>query len=529
MSARVVAWIRANPVLVAAIAAGLIARVVLWAWTGRVIDDAYITIKHAKNLVDGLGLTHHLGEEGPVHGFTSALSVLIPIPGEAIGSGGGLIVLRLTSLAAFVAAVVFAARICGRLELGTWPTGLVLAYLALDQNQIFYGVAGMETQIATAVLLAGVYYVLVDDFVRAGVLLGLAPLARPDFIVWVAPAYVYLLIRDRDRALKAGLIAAAIILPWLAFTMLYYGSPVPNTIIAKSQAFGPDFPALTDPGAWGGYIVDPLLTTTKEYFNQLGPFIERNYVTATPLPRTVWEVVGWTVATLAVVGAGATWRRPAMRPAIVAVGLWSAYRIAFVGDGYFEWYGVPIIAVIMILAAAGLQRLLGSRPAPLAAAAAAVALLYAVHIPFTYPLEARVQHEIEDPVRDQVGRYLGEVTRVGETMTAEPAGYVAFYTNATLLDFPGLTSTTVTDALAEPENETSARSGNGVAGLVGLFAPDWLILRPTEWAYASALYPRTAARYALAREFRADGVSKSQGGLTVTNADDAFLVLRRVR
>ena len=34
----------------------------------------------------------------------------------------------------------------------------------------------------------------------------------------------------------------------------------------------------------------------------------------------------------------------------------------------------------------------------------------------TLPLEDRVQHQIEDPVRDQVGRYLGEVAKEGETI-----------------------------------------------------------------------------------------------------------------
>ena len=69
--------------------------------------------------------------------------------------------------------------------------------------------------------------------------------------------------------------------------------------------------------------------------------------------------------------------------------------------------------------------------------ATVLALAYAIHIPFTLPLEAGVQHEIEDPVRDQVGRYLGEVAKAGETIVTEPSGYVGYYTNATLLDYPG--------------------------------------------------------------------------------------------
>ena len=59
----------------------------------------------------------------------------------------------------------------------------------------------METQIAVAVLFAGVYYVLVEDYPKSGVALGLAVLARPDFVLWVAPAYVFLIVRNTGEAL----------------------------------------------------------------------------------------------------------------------------------------------------------------------------------------------------------------------------------------------------------------------------------------------------------------------------------------
>ena len=67
-------------------------RLAFWAYTGRVWEDALITIAHARNAVAGLGLTHHAGEP-PTHGFTSALSVLIPLVGEAISRDGGLFVI----------------------------------------------------------------------------------------------------------------------------------------------------------------------------------------------------------------------------------------------------------------------------------------------------------------------------------------------------------------------------------------------------------------------------------------------------
>ena len=518
-------WARANPIAAGAIAAGLVARVVFWAMTDRRIDDALITVKHAKNLAGGDGLVHHLGE-GAVHGFTSALSVLVPIPGELIAEGGGFVALRLASLVAFVVAVVYANRICRELELGPWPTGLVLAYLALDQNQIFFGMAGMETQIAVAVLLAGVYYVLVEDYTRSGVWLGLAVLARPDFLLWVVPAYAFLLWRSREGTARAWLISAAIVAPWLIFTTIYYGSPVPHTVVAKSADsafFAPHFPSLTDVGGWWTFLGDQIHLAGHDWM-QLAPFRERFFVASAPLPYTLLKVIAYGVVGLALVGAAATWRRVSWRPAIAYAALFVLYRIFAVGLGYNEWYGPPAIALIFILAAAGLDRL--TRRAAtwmVAVPATALALAFAMHIPFTFPLERTIQHDIEDRVRVQMGDYLAEVAGPGDTMGSESAGYVAYDTNATLYDYPGLTSPAVVDALEDP-----APHQIGIYGVAQLLHPDWLILRPDEYEHMTEADPETASLYEPARTFKVPGEPLSQWGLDVYNIDREFVVLHRV-
>ena len=518
------AWLRARPLLVGAIVAGLAVRIAYWVVADRRLDDALITIKHAKNLADGHGLTHHLGEDGPVHGFTSVLSVLVPVPGELVADGGGLVVIRLVSLVAFVAAAIYAYRIARELGLGPWPTGLALGYLALDQNQIFYGTAGMETQIAVAVLLASVYYVLVEDFTKSGIWLGLALLARPDFALWVGPALLYLLIRSRDGVARTWLAAIAVVAPWVIFATLYYGSPIPNTIIAKSQAFSPGFPPPLAVGDWFDFGWN-LLKAHKDDWTTLAPFLERAFILDTPLPRTLLKLIAWTVGALAIIGAVVTWRRrPSWRPAVVYVLAWIAYKIVFLTVGYFEWYGMPALALIFLLAAAGLQWLTDERRWVFAAVPATVLVAaYAIHIPFTLPLERRVQQQIEDAVRDRVGRYLGEMAEVGESIVTEPAGYVGFYTNATLYDYPGLTSRTVAEALdANPEFSNPL-------GPVPLLRPDWLVLRPGELEFFRLAYPDEARLYEEAERFAvAEADSPLElGGLSILNVDRDFIVLRR--
>ena len=64
--------------------------------------------------------------------------------------------------------------------------------------------------------------------------------------------------------------------------------------------------------------------------------------------------------------------------------------------------------------------------------ATALALAFAAQIPFTMPLEARVQ-QIEDQVRQPLGEYIGQVVPAGDTIVAEPSGYIGYWSNATLL------------------------------------------------------------------------------------------------
>ena len=316
--ARAWAYARANPMLVGFIVVGLIARIVFWAVTDRRLDDALITIKFDKNLADGFGLVHNLGD-GHVHGFTSALSVLVPLPGELIYHGGGLLLIRLVSLGCFMLAAIYANRIAGELDVGRLPLAFALAYLALDQNQVFFGVAGMETQIAVAVLFGAIYYILAEDYARSGVTLGLAVLARPDFVLLLAPAYVFLVVRNARRSVRAAALTAAVVLPWIIFTTIYYGSPIPNTIAAKSLAFAPDFPGITHIGAWFDFLRDHI-SANQGSWTLFGPFFEAAFIVKSPLAYGIAKAIAVIVAVLAVIGqprpsgGGAGYRRSLTSP-----------------------------------------------------------------------------------------------------------------------------------------------------------------------------------------------------------------------
>src|SRR6184192_544442 len=515
------------------IAAAVAARLVFWTTTNRMFEDGLTTITHARNVPLGLGLVHHAGE-GNVHGFTSALGVLIPLAGELIHQGSGMFAMRIASLVAVGIALVYARLICRDLSLGKFPTGFVLAYLAFDQNMIFYGMSGMETQVAVAVILGGVYHVRRQDLVASGIWLGLAPLARPEFVLWVAPALAYLAVTHLRRAFAPAGIASAIVAPWLIFTTAYYGSPVPNTVLAKS-AVSP-IPALLSGGSpltWLQWFGGQIGGHVALLLYHLEPFHEVWSTAAAPLPGLVLIVIAVVMADLLAIGLLASRQVTGWRPVLAFLGLFFAYRVYFIPTiNYYDWYLPPFLALVVILVAAGLQRIYVWRPMITKSLSVALAFAFAMHMPFSFGVEAKVQ-AVENEVRTNVAEYLKATVPPGESVTSESAGYIGFYGGVKLFDYPGLTSKTSVRALqALPPDQRD------LPHLVAALRPDWLVLRPWELNSLREQFPEIAAEYQVVRVFQMSGVSDAQldadgantisfGGLSETDVDEKFIVLRK--
>jgi len=524
---------RADVMLRGFIAAAVAARLVFWTTTNRMFEDGLTTITHARNVPLGLGLVHHAGE-GNVHGFTSAIGVLIPLAGELVHQGSGMFAMRVASLIAVCIALVYARLICRDLRLGAFPTAFVLAYLAFDQNMIFYGMSGMETQVAVTVILGGVYHVRRQDLVASGIWLGLAPLARPEFVLWVAPALAYLALGNLRRAIAAGGITGAIVAPWIVFTTAYYGSPIPNTVVAKATVS--PIPAILSNGSplpWLEWLFGQVTGHIELLLYHFEPFHEVWSTAAAPLPGPVLIVIAVVVADLFAIGLVASRQVAGWWPALAFIGLFFAYRVYFIPTiNYYDWYLPPFLALVMIVVAAGLQRIYAWRHAITRILSIALALAFAMHMPFSFAVESKVQ-AVENEVRTNVAEYLKATVPPGESVTSESAGYIGFYGGVKLFDYPGLTSKTSVRALqALPPDQRD------LPHLVAALKPDWLVLRPWELESLRQQFPEIAAEYEVVRVFQMPGAPDAQldvdgattisfGGLSETDVDEKFIVLRK--
>jgi len=509
--------------LVAAIALALLARLGFWLYTGRTWEDALITTTHALSAVDGIGLTHHAGEP-LVHGFTSPISVLIPLIAEFLWSGSGLIALKAASLVAGAATIMVAYRLSQRLNLTRCATAFFLAYLALNHNHIFYGMTGMETQIAVLLLLASFLAVLQERAIASGLWLGGCLLARPDFVLWVAPALAFFWWRRLRAGLGATLATLALPLPWLLFSTLYYGSPIPNTVVAKSLSYV-SRPALGDSWAeWGSWLAERLEAYRYAFWRYFMPFLEQDAVSVVDLPLRFryFALVAAVFLGLAILGVWSQRRRAGLYPLLGYVLLFSAYRVLFLFPYYFTWYLPPYTAAIALLAAAGLNHIHRYWLRSLAASLAiALAVLYALHLPLSFTLEARIQRQIEDQVRRPLSEYLGRIVQPGEAIASESAGYVGYYSRAKLYDYPGLTSPTVIAALQQLPFEQRTMNH-----LIRELEPAWLVLRPQEEARLAREFPSVFARYRLEKRYQTK-VELAFGGFRYNNIDREFAIFKR--
>lgn len=527
LRAHVSAWAAGNRLAVTAMLLALVTRVIYWQVTERKFEDGLITIAHARSVAEGIGLTHHPGE--PVtHGFTTALSVLIPTVGELLDflpQMDGFLMLRLVSLVAVVAAIFFANRIANGLGVATFPKAFALLFLAVDYNHIFYGMAGMETQVGVAILLGSVDAAMRRSVLQAGILFGLCPLARPDFLLFVGPALLGWFLADRRSAIRVGGLAAAVVAPWVIFTTAYFGSPVPNTIYAKSLRYPTDIPATINPGTWWDFVSEKV-AERELWWHTFTPFLENGFVVDAPLLVFFSTAIAVGFIGFGLVGVARTVKVPGWAPALAFLGLYTVYRMLSLPPDYYEWYYPPITGLLAICAAAGLTHLARVGPRTIRVMSVGLVAAFAWSFPAHVVLDERIQHDIENKVRVPMGLWLRDNVPPGQTVTSESAGYVGYFGRVKLYDYPGLTSKE-----ARAFMEELGEDRNSITQLINAARPNFIVMRPNELEVLRSEFPDAASAYAEARRFSVPPQESdlSWGGVTYVNIDRDFIVLRRVR
>ena len=140
--------------------------------------------------------------------------------------------------------------------------------------------------------------------------------------------------------------------------------------------------------------------------------------------------------------------------------------------------------------------------------------------------QLRIQQKvIEDGNRKQIGLWLAEQAKSQlDTVFLEPLGYIGFYSQLKMLDFPGLAAPEVVAARKKLGSDRAA-------GLIQELKPDWLVLRAAEAQRISTSAPELLTQvYQEAKIFDVSDVVSSYGwlpGRDYLEADQSYIVFRR--
>ena len=305
-------------------------------------DDAYITLRVVENAVGGLGLVWNAAERVQAYTHPLWLFALIGcrlLSGESFYSA---IWLSVVVSAAAAGLVAF------RLRPGGAAAALALLGLALSQAYVDYSTSGLEnplTHLLLAAFLVTFFTGKSGDRRLFWLSLWAALLAvnRLDALLLVLPALGWAFWQRRSwRA--AGLVALGFLplLGWLAFSLVYYGFPLPNTAYAKLAT---------------GIAGDDLARQGLAYL----------------LNSLHWDPITLTVIAAALVAAVAS-RCPAALAVAAGIGLTLLYVVRVGGDFMSgRFLTAPYLAAAVLLAVLGHETL--RRPLPRAFALVALLAL----------------------------------------------------------------------------------------------------------------------------------------------------------
>ena len=206
-----------------------------WAFvrTAAVTEDAFITFRVIDNALHGHGLVWNVGER--VQPYTHPLWALLLLVFSAVNGD-----IFQTSLVLSLLLTVACVALIVRYSQGAWTALWAVLALLFSEAFIEYSGAALENALAHA-LIAGMVVAArryPPELGRrawiAALCGGLLVITRHDFALLIAPLMLVLFARSQGRARWAVLAAGALpLVLWSAFSMLYYGSPWPNSAYAK--------------------------------------------------------------------------------------------------------------------------------------------------------------------------------------------------------------------------------------------------------------------------------------------------------
>ena len=483
----------------------------------RTIDDSFITFRYARNLLSGAGFVFNPGEH--VLGTTTPLYTLL-MAGLGALFGGTRAPFPHLALGVNALADSLTCLLLIRLgkDLGAPRSGYAAALAwSVAPWSVTFAIGGLETSLYVLLLTAAALAWARERPARAALWGALALLTRPDALILLLPLgadYLLRLRRTRQRpSLRPFLLPALLLAAWFGFAALYFGSPIPHSISAKSLAYrlGP---------------TEALVRLIQHY--------------ATPFLLYTRLGMGWVAAGMVLypflflVGARRAVRRnPRLRPWLLYPWLYFAL-FAAANPLIFRWYLTPPLPPYIFGILLGMETLLAGAPTPAGKSAPRTGLrrlrqagiaLGMFLLPWLAPLSTwtlHPDHGLDRPAPEmawyqlellyhQAADFLRPRLTADATLAAGDVGVLGYDTGARILDLVGLNSPQTSAYFPLPQ-EMYAINYAVPPQLIFDTRPQFIVILEVYGRNGLLKDPRLWESYTLLRTFETD-IYGSQGML----------------
>ena len=493
--------------------------------TGQVWEDFLITFRFSHNAAHGLGLVYNAGER--IHGFTSPLNVLLPALWQVLFPSAdyhptlwffstcGLMVMSLG-----IIALVWQ-QYQRNLQAPVWLAVLIPVICLLQIKTTAFAVNGQEAGFLVG-FLALALVGAVQGFSKHPLVSGLAWAGllwtRPDAPVYIAAVVVggFLFNGQARREevcglAKAVLIGAVVYAPWFAWATWYYGSPIPHTAIAKAGVLEEFWGGISGWTQFPQAFLRALRRAFEPIYAEAGGW--PGWLTWFSLCCGLYSAVYWALPTSDRLGR------------ISSIGfLFIGLYLGWMGTTgiVYPWYFPPMGLLASIVLGRSLGLLIMKAPRVVALLACAIIIGPSAWLFSASLFQLRLQQrEIEEGTRAQVGEWLRTHARPEDSVFLEPIGYIGYYSQMRVIDYPGLVSPLVVSL---------RHSGvKGFFALARVIKPQWLVIRTRDVTRVRG-YPEFQRDYELAMSF--DAIPRLERfmlpeGYGYLLMDSRYLILRR--
>ncbi len=417
-------------------------------------DDAFITFRYAQNFAAGYGLVYNTGER--ILGTTSPLFAIILSLPAFFGIDLPLIAQLVNIL--FDCLTMLLIFHWAKHNSMLLETVLLAIMFAGEPVMVRIPVGAMETSLFLLSSLLAIMLFANRRFLLAGLLSAGTYFLRPEALL-LSGIFLIILISNRQFrvSLLMVLLETAIIIPPLLFFWHYYGSPFPNSVIAKAaQLSGSILPILRDE-----FFINPLHIII--------------------LPFAVWGAM----------------RGSKKSPFLGILTLWGAvYFSAYLilRPQIWGWYFFAPYFVKFLLAAVGIVDLFQRyfkkvRLTPISLAIIGSFLVIITGLVIAVKVgRSPVSRYVYTPLRN----WFKEHPAKGKFIAAGDIGAIGYYSRAHIYDLNGLVSPRL--------------PGNSIEK-VKLWLPDYLFLGVFKGEQEIALSPGIAEKYIPVKRFSRFGES----------------------